>query len=94
MGGLETSATGILGEMSKPLSWSMPALKVCEKLKKLDAQICDLRFGMFKFISLKINIVSLKKSVLVKKKHTFITRTPYFLLETLLNVMIHLWTFF
>jgi len=44
LGGLETSATGILGEMSKPLSWSMPALKVCEKLKKKDAQICDLRF--------------------------------------------------
>lgn len=45
LGGSDTSATGILGEMSKPLSWSMPALKVCEKLKKLDAQICDLRFG-------------------------------------------------
>lgn len=47
LGGLETSATGILGEMSKPLSWSMPPLKVCEKLKRLDAQICDLRFGMY-----------------------------------------------
>lgn len=23
----------------------MPALKVCEKLKKIDPQICDLRFG-------------------------------------------------
>lgn len=45
LGGLETSATGILGEMSKPLSWSMPPLKVCEKLRKKDAQVCDLRFG-------------------------------------------------
>lgn len=25
----------------------MPANKVCEKLKKKDAQICDLRYGMF-----------------------------------------------
>lgn len=24
----------------------MPAEKVCEKLKKKDAQICDLRYGM------------------------------------------------
>lgn len=44
LGGLEESATGILGELSKPLSWSMPADKICEKLRKKDAQICDLRF--------------------------------------------------
>lgn len=44
LGGLEESATGILGELSKPLSWSMPADKICEKLRKMDAQICDLRF--------------------------------------------------
>lgn len=25
----------------------MPALKVCEKLKKFDAQVCDLRFGEY-----------------------------------------------
>lgn len=45
LGGLDESATGILGELSKPLSWNMPADKVCEKLKKKDAQICDLRYG-------------------------------------------------
>nr|QFR37473.1 mesencephalic astrocyte-derived neurotrophic factor [Phigalia pilosaria] len=44
LGGLEESATGTLGELSKPLSWSMPADKICEKLRKKDAQICDLRF--------------------------------------------------
>lgn len=44
LGGLAESATGILGELSKPLSWSMPADKICEKLRKKDAQICDLRF--------------------------------------------------
>ena len=45
LGGLEESATGILGEISKPLSWSMPADKICEKLKKKDVQICDLKYG-------------------------------------------------
>nr|CAG4650537.1 EOG090X0F26 [Sida crystallina] len=57
LGGLEESATGILNEMSKPVSWSMPAAKVCEKLKKKDVQICDLRYE--KTIDLKT--VDLKK---------------------------------
>ncbi|KAF4533108.1 hypothetical protein B566_EDAN003828 [Ephemera danica] len=57
LGGLEESATGILGELSKPLSWSMPPDKICEKLKKKDAQICDLRYD--KTIDLKT--VDLKK---------------------------------
>lgn len=47
MGGSVDSATGILSEMSKPLSWSMPALKICERLKKIDAQVCDIKYGMF-----------------------------------------------
>lgn len=57
LGGLEESATGILGEMSKPLSWSMPSDKVCEKLRKRDAQICDLRFDK----QIDLNNVDLKK---------------------------------
>lgn len=57
MGGLEESATGILGEISKPLSWSLPADKICEKLKKKDAQICDLRFEK----QIDLNTVDLKK---------------------------------
>lgn len=57
LGGLEESATGILGELSKPLSWSMPADKICEKLKKRDAQICDLRFEK----QIDLNTVNLKK---------------------------------
>ena len=57
LGGLEESATGILGELSKPISWSMPANKVCEKLKKMDAQICDLRFEK----QIDVNTVDLKK---------------------------------
>jgi len=44
LGGTDDAATGILGEMSKPLSWGMPVEKVCEKLKKKDKQICELRY--------------------------------------------------
>ncbi|XP_053682611.1 mesencephalic astrocyte-derived neurotrophic factor homolog [Sabethes cyaneus] len=57
LGGSEESATGILNELSKPLSWSMPADKICEKLKKKDAQICDLRFDK----EIDLNAVDLKK---------------------------------
>ncbi|KAB7506872.1 Mesencephalic astrocyte-derived neurotrophic factor-like protein [Armadillidium nasatum] len=57
VGGLEDSATGILNEISKPLSWGMPSEKVCEKLKKKDSQICQLRYD--KQIDLKT--VDLKK---------------------------------
>ncbi|XP_017774392.1 PREDICTED: mesencephalic astrocyte-derived neurotrophic factor homolog [Nicrophorus vespilloides] len=57
LGGLEESATGILGEMSKPLSWSMPSDKICEKLKKKDAQICDLRYD----VPIDLKTVDLKK---------------------------------
>lgn len=54
---MEESATGILGELSKPLSWSMPADKVCEKLKKKDVQICDLRYD----VEIDLKSVDLKK---------------------------------
>ncbi|CAG7821993.1 unnamed protein product, partial [Allacma fusca] len=57
LGGLEESATGILGEMSKPMSWSMPADKICEKLKKKDSQICELRYDK----SIDLKTVDLKK---------------------------------
>ncbi|KAK7079105.1 hypothetical protein SK128_021948 [Halocaridina rubra] len=57
IGGLEESATGILNEMSKPMSWGMPIDKVCEKLKKKDAQICDLRYEK----QIDLNNVDLKK---------------------------------
>lgn len=57
LGGLEESATGILGELSKPISWSMPGDKICEKLRKKDAQICDLRFEK----QIDLNNVDLKK---------------------------------
>jgi len=65
LGGLEESATGILGEMSKPLSWNMPADKICEKLKKKDSQVCELRYEKtidFKTVDLKkLKVRDLKK---------------------------------
>ncbi|VDK59548.1 unnamed protein product [Anisakis simplex] len=44
IGALPESATSIMNQVSKPLSWSMPAEKVCEKLKPMDAQICELKY--------------------------------------------------
>jgi len=65
LGGLEESATGILGEMSKPLSWNLPADKICEKLRKKDIQICELRYEKqidFKTVDLKkLKVRDLKK---------------------------------
>ncbi|CAN8026104.1 unnamed protein product [Ixodes persulcatus] len=57
VGGLEESATKIVNELTKPFSWGMPALKVCEKLVAKDSQICELKYP--KVIDLKT--VDLKK---------------------------------
>ncbi|XP_002127331.2 mesencephalic astrocyte-derived neurotrophic factor homolog [Ciona intestinalis] len=44
IGGTEDAATGLLQEVTKPCSYHLPAQKICEKLKKKDAQICELRY--------------------------------------------------
>ena len=59
LGGTEDAATGILGEMSKPLSWGVPPEKVCEKLKKKDKQVCELRYGNMITIIFLLNFISL-----------------------------------
>ncbi|XP_039285969.1 mesencephalic astrocyte-derived neurotrophic factor homolog [Nilaparvata lugens] len=65
LGGLETSATGILSEMSRPLQFNVPTDVICRKLKKLDGQICDLRYDKqidFKTVDLKkLKVRDLKK---------------------------------
>jgi mesencephalic astrocyte-derived neurotrophic factor len=44
--------------MSKPMSWNMPADKICrEKLLKKDPQICDLKYDK----QIDIDTVDLKK---------------------------------
>jgi len=57
IGGLEDSATGILPKVSQPLANHLPVNKVCEKLKKADAQICELRYEK----QIDLNKVDLKK---------------------------------
>ncbi|KAK7480912.1 hypothetical protein BaRGS_00027823 [Batillaria attramentaria] len=44
LGAVENAPTRILDKMTQPLSWHMPVNKVCEKLKKADSQICELRY--------------------------------------------------
>lgn len=35
----------MINEVSKPLSYHVPVDKICEKLKKKDSQICELKYG-------------------------------------------------
>ncbi|XP_033746369.1 mesencephalic astrocyte-derived neurotrophic factor homolog [Pecten maximus] len=57
IGGLKTSATGMLNEITRPLTFNKPAEKICETLHKKDAQICEVK------IKKKMNLaeVDLKK---------------------------------
>ena len=45
IGGTEDAATGMLSEVTKPMSYHLPPEKICEKLKKKDSQICELQYG-------------------------------------------------
>ncbi|XP_052382167.1 mesencephalic astrocyte-derived neurotrophic factor-like isoform X2 [Oncorhynchus keta] len=45
IGGTNDAATKILNEISKPLSYHAPVDKICEKLKKKDSQICELKYS-------------------------------------------------
>ncbi|KJE92866.1 hypothetical protein CAOG_03757 [Capsaspora owczarzaki ATCC 30864] len=44
VGGTEDAATGLLREVSRPISLGLPKEKVCERLEKRDPQICDLKY--------------------------------------------------
>ncbi|XP_071960556.1 mesencephalic astrocyte-derived neurotrophic factor homolog [Antedon mediterranea] len=57
VGGTEDAATGLLGEISKPLKSFMPPEKICEKLKKKDGQICQLKYEK----QIDLDAVDLKK---------------------------------
>lgn len=46
IGATSDAATKIVNEVSKPLSHHVPVVKICEKLKKKDSQICELKYGM------------------------------------------------
>ncbi|XP_018620382.1 mesencephalic astrocyte-derived neurotrophic factor-like [Scleropages formosus] len=44
IGATSDAATKILNEVSRPMSHHVPVEKICEKLKKKDGQICELRY--------------------------------------------------
>lgn len=47
IGATDDAATKIINEVSKPLAHHIPVEKVCEKLKKKDSQICELKYGEY-----------------------------------------------
>ncbi|XP_054641728.1 mesencephalic astrocyte-derived neurotrophic factor [Dunckerocampus dactyliophorus] len=57
IGATSDAATKIINEVSKPLSFHVPVDKICEKLKKKDSQICELRYDK----QLDLSSVDLKK---------------------------------
>ncbi|XP_041835969.1 mesencephalic astrocyte-derived neurotrophic factor [Melanotaenia boesemani] len=57
IGATSDAATKITNEVSKPLSYHVPVEKICEKLKKKDTQICELRYDK----QLDLTTVDLKK---------------------------------
>ncbi|XP_004691314.1 PREDICTED: cerebral dopamine neurotrophic factor [Condylura cristata] len=44
LGATKDAATKILSEVTRPMSVHMPVVKICEKLKKMDSQICELKY--------------------------------------------------
>jgi hypothetical protein len=46
LGGTDDAATGTVGKLISPLSYHLPIPKICEKLKTLDSQICEMRFDV------------------------------------------------
>ncbi|XP_023669252.1 mesencephalic astrocyte-derived neurotrophic factor-like [Paramormyrops kingsleyae] len=57
IGATSDAATKILNEISKPMSHHVPVEKICEKLKKKDGQICELRYDK----EMDLSTVDLKK---------------------------------
>ncbi|XP_029985901.1 mesencephalic astrocyte-derived neurotrophic factor-like [Sphaeramia orbicularis] len=57
IGATSDAATKIINEVSKPLSHHVPVEKICEKLKKKDSQICELKYDK----QLDLSTVDLKK---------------------------------
>ncbi|KAG8515913.1 Cerebral dopamine neurotrophic factor, partial [Galemys pyrenaicus] len=44
LGATKDAATKILSEVTRPMSVHVPVVKICEKLKKMDSQICELKY--------------------------------------------------
>ncbi|XP_078065474.1 mesencephalic astrocyte-derived neurotrophic factor [Mustelus asterias] len=57
IGATRDAATKIVKEVSRPMSNHVPVNKICEKLKKTDSQICDLKYDK----QVDLSTVDLKK---------------------------------
>lgn len=57
IGATSDAATKIINEVSRPLSYHVPVERICEKLKKKDSQICELKYDK----QLDLSTVDLKK---------------------------------
>jgi len=44
VGGSKDAASSLLREISRPISQGLPVDKICERLKKMDDQVCSLRY--------------------------------------------------
>ena len=51
IGARDISATMLIREVTRPLSFSKPVEKICEDLKKKDSQICELRYGEWFYVT-------------------------------------------
>ncbi|KAJ1164403.1 hypothetical protein NDU88_004842 [Pleurodeles waltl] len=65
LGATSDAATKITSEVTRPMSAHVPVSKICEKLKKIDSQICELTYD--KVLDLKSTDLS-KLRVLELKK--------------------------
>ncbi|KAK6174862.1 hypothetical protein SNE40_013429 [Patella caerulea] len=62
LGGVETSATGILNKISGPVKNHLPADLICERLKKADSQICELKYEKtVDFLTVNLNKLKVKE---------------------------------
>nr|XP_055073741.1 mesencephalic astrocyte-derived neurotrophic factor [Misgurnus anguillicaudatus] len=65
IGATSDAATKIINEVSKPMSYHVPVEKICEKLKKKDSQICELKYDKHVDLSTvdlkKLKVKDLKK---------------------------------
>lgn len=57
IGATDDAATKIINEVSKPMAHHIPVEKICEKLKKKDSQICELKYDK----QIDLSTVDLKK---------------------------------
>ena len=58
IGASDISATKLVREVTKPLSFGKPVEKICEDLKKKDEQICELRYGKSISVSMVVSLWS------------------------------------